>query len=112
MRQIRHAVPRPACYSRLQQGYAMVAQSSPRVVRAALDLMKADPVRAWTVDEIALACGVGPRTLQRQLQRFVGRVPMAFLRDLRLDRARQELLRAAGSVSVTDIGGHSGFSHM
>jgi adenylate cyclase len=39
-------------------------------------------------------------------------MPMEFLRDLRLDRARQELLRASGRASVTDIAARSGFDHV
>jgi TolB-like protein len=39
-------------------------------------------------------------------------MPMAFLRDLRLGRARQELLRASGGASVTDIARRSGFNHV
>ena len=89
-----------------------MAQLVPGLLKKALDLLEADPARAWTVGEIASACGVGRRTLQRQFRHFVGQMPMEFLRDLRLDRARQELLRASGRASVTDIAAHCGFNHV
>lgn len=90
----------------------MAPQLVPGPLKKALDLLEADPARAWTVDEIASACGVGRRTLQRQFRRFIDRVPMEFLRDLRLGRARQELLRAPGGASINDIARHSGFNHV
>lgn len=90
----------------------MAPQLMPGLVRRALNLLEADPARAWTVGEIASACGVGRRTLQRQFRRFVGRVPMQFLRELRLERARQELLRASGRASITSIATCSGFNHL
>ena len=90
----------------------MAPQLVPGPLKKALDLLEADPARAWTVDEIASACGIARRTLQRQFRRFIGRMPMGFLRDLRLGRARQELLRASGGTSVTDIARRSGFNHV
>src|SRR6266436_8402022 len=90
----------------------MAPQLVPGPLKRALDLLEADPARGWTVDEIASACGVGCRTLQRHFRRFIGRMPMEFLRDLRLGRARQELLRASGRSCVTDIAARSGFNHI
>src|SRR2546425_13302188 len=85
---------------------------APRLLKKALDLVEADPARAWTVGEIASACGVRRRTMQRHFHRFVGRTPTQFVRDLRLDKARQELMRALGPVSVADIAGRCGFNHL
>ena len=65
-----------------------MAHIVPGLLKKALDLLEADSARAWTVGEIASACGVGRRTLQRQFRRFIGRMPMEFLRDLRLNKAR------------------------
>ncbi len=89
----------------------MAPQLVPGPLKRALDLLEADPGRGWTVDEVASACGVGRRTLQRHFRRFIGRMPMEFLRDLRLHRARQELLTAPGRANVTDIAARSGFHH-
>ena len=89
----------------------MAPQHIPGPVRKALDLLQADPAHAWTVGEIALACGVGRRTLQRQFRHFLGRMPMACVRDIRLDRARRELLQPPGRVNITEIAGRCGFHH-
>jgi len=90
----------------------MAPQLIPGVLKKALALLEADPARAWTVSELASACGVGRRTLQRQFRRFIGRMPMELLRDLRLEMARQGLLRASSRVSVADIAAGSGFNHL
>src|SRR5437773_2245444 len=85
---------------------------APRLLKKALDLVEADPARAWTVGEIASACGVPRRTLQGHFRRFVGRTPTQFVRDLRLDKARKELVRALDPVSVTEIAGRCDFNHL
>src|SRR5438876_6187869 len=110
-RQIRYAsTSRCCCCGRRR--LRMAPQLVPGPLKRALDLLEADPARGWTVDEIASACGVGRRTLQRHFRRFIGRMPMEFLRDLRLGRARQELLRASGRASVTNIAARMGFNHL
>ncbi len=90
----------------------MRPQLLPGSLKRAVDLLESDPVRAWTIGELALACGIGRRTLQRQFCRFVGREPMEFLLNLRLDMARQQLLRVSARVRVTDIAARSGFKHL
>ena len=76
----------------------MIAQQVPRRLRKAIEWVKADPARAWTVREIAAAW-----TLQRQFRRYMGQMLMAFVRDLRLNHARVEMLRSCGAESVTEI---------
>ena len=90
----------------------MAPQLLPGPLKKALELLEADPVHAWTVGELALACGVGRRTLQRYFHHFMDKAPMEVLHDLRLDRARQDLLRTSGRASVTDIAVRSGFNHV
>jgi AraC-like DNA-binding protein/tetratricopeptide (TPR) repeat protein len=90
----------------------MVSRLVPAHLKKALDLLEADPARAWTGGEIASACGTGRRTLQRQFRDFVGQMPMEFLRRLRLERARQQLLRASGCASVTETAIRCGFNHV
>jgi transcriptional regulator GlxA family with amidase domain len=67
----------------------------PRDVKKALDLLTADPARERSVGELAAACGVAGRTLQKHFRRFLGRTPREVLRDLRLERVRrlQQALR-------------------
>ena len=55
----------------------------PRGVRRALDAMRANVGRDWTVIDLAGAAGVSGRTLQRQFKMFLGKTPHAALRDIR-----------------------------
>ena len=84
----------------------------PRDLKKALDRLEANPGRIWNVDELAVACGMARRTLYKHFSRFLNRTPMEFLRELRLDRARQELLRARPGTSVTDVATRYGFTHL
>jgi len=84
----------------------------PRGLRKAIERLEAEPARRWRVGELAALCGVAPRTLQKHFQRFLGRAPLIFLRELRFDRARQALLCSAQDASITDIATHCGFAHL
>jgi adenylate cyclase len=90
----------------------MSAQLPPRDVKKAIDLLRADSARAWTVYSLAAACGVAERSLQRHFRRFVGQTPMEFLRAERLDQVRQSLLGAPPQADVTRIAGRCGFNHL
>jgi AraC-like DNA-binding protein/tetratricopeptide (TPR) repeat protein len=83
----------------------------PRSVRKAIACLKAEPARDWRVSELARACGIAPRTLQKQFRRFVGAAPLAFLRELRFAQAREVLLRH-DEASVTAAATRCGFSHL
>jgi len=83
----------------------------PRDVKKAVDLLKADPARAWTIDQLAEASGVARRTLQKHFRRFVGCSPHQLQLELRLDRIRRELLRAGPTATVSEIAARFGFSH-
>jgi TolB-like protein len=77
-----------------------------------LDLLEAEPGRERSIKELAAACGVAPRTLQKHFRRFVGRTPREVQWALRLERARRDLLLALPDASVTDIALRWGFRHL
>jgi AraC-like DNA-binding protein/tetratricopeptide (TPR) repeat protein len=83
----------------------------PRDVRKALELLEGDSGRQYSVSELAAACGVAPRTLQKHFRGFLGRTLSEVRFDARLKRARRELLRGQPDASVTDIALSSGVSH-
>ena len=89
-----------------------MSQVLPRAVKKALELLVAEPARAWTLDDLAAACRVSRRTLQRKFRKFVRESPMATLRSIRLDRVRQELLAAPAGASVASIAAQCGFNHL
>jgi AraC-like DNA-binding protein len=84
----------------------------PRDVKKALDLLKADPSRERSIDELAEACGVARRTLEKHFQQFVGRTPRQLRFDLRLDQVRRGLLRARPDARVADIAARCGIGHL
>jgi AraC-like DNA-binding protein/tetratricopeptide (TPR) repeat protein len=90
----------------------MVRQPVSRGLRKAIQCLEGEPERAWRLGDLAAAAGVAPRTLQKHFHRFLGRAPLAFIRELRFRRARQELLHGPGHASVTEIATSCGFSHL
>ena len=100
------------CYTERQWWLTMSARLPPRDVKKAIDLLRGDPARDWTVEALARTCGVAHRTLQKHFRRFVGQTPMAFLRVERLDQARRKLLRGAPQADVTQIANQCGFNHL
>jgi len=83
----------------------------PRGVRRALDAMRANVSRDWSVVDLAAAAGVSSRTLQRQFKMFLGKSPGAALRDIRFDCARRELLQSSTDAKVMDLALRCGFAH-
>lgn len=65
-----------------------------------------------TLDEIAKACGTGVRSLCVAFREHYQCSPMAYVRQQRLDAARNELLRALPGEQVTDIALRCGFTHL
>jgi transcriptional regulator GlxA family with amidase domain len=84
----------------------------PRDLRKALDRLEAEPNRPWRVEDLAAISGVARRTLHKHFRRFLSRTPMQFLRELRLARARQELLRASPGAGVAEVAERCGITHL
>lgn len=63
--------------------------------------------------EIAAAARVGPRALQEAFRRHLDRTPTAYLREVRLERAHQELLASdpASGTTVAAVANRWGFAH-
>jgi AraC-like DNA-binding protein/tetratricopeptide (TPR) repeat protein len=90
----------------------MRVQPLPHDVKKALDLLRGDLARRWTIDDLACRCDVPRRTLEKHFQRFVGCAPLAFLRTERLNQARRRLLMAPPSASVVKIAADCGLNHV
>jgi AraC-like DNA-binding protein/Flp pilus assembly protein TadD len=84
----------------------------PRDVRKALDLLNIDHTREQSVDQLAAACGVSRRTLQKHFRRFVGRTPTEVQRQLRMEKVRRELLQARPEATITEIAVRCGVQHL
>lgn len=85
---------------------------APRGVRRAIDYMQSHLHAPLTLADIIAASGVPGRTLLKHFKDWRGVSPMRHLRNVRLARARQALLRASADDSVTEIAMSLGFTHM
>lgn len=87
------------------------APARPRIVTRVLEAIEADPARAWTANHMALVAGVGVRRLQAGFHDYLGKTPTQALQDIRLERARMQLLEDR-NVSVSDVAWANGFNHL
>ncbi|KQZ48598.1 hypothetical protein ASD54_17210 [Rhizobium sp. Root149] len=85
---------------------------TPKYIENAIAFMQANLHKPLTVDAIAAAVSVSPRSLQQGFKQFRETTPMAYLKELRLQAAHRELQWAPPGVSVSDIGRKWGFSHL
>jgi AraC-like DNA-binding protein len=83
----------------------------PRSVHRAIAFMEGCAVEPITLDDIAKAAGVPPRTLQEAFHRFRDTSPMRYLRNLRLEMARSRLISCAPEVKVTSVALECGINH-
>lgn len=88
-------------------------QVAPSHIRAALDIIEAEPHLPLTVSALATRCHISVRALQEGFRRHLATSPMAYLREVRLRRAHQTLLASDPSVAtVTDIAIRWGFTNI
>ena len=78
------------------------------VVGQALSLLHADPARDWTVAELAVAVAASKTVLADRFQQFLGRPPIRYLTEWRLNLA-SGLLRTTG-FGVGEIGAKVGYN--
>jgi AraC-like DNA-binding protein len=64
------------------------------------------------LEQLAQISGVRPRTLETHFRLFLGTTPLGWVRRMRLARARQELLHAGPSATVTGVALFNGFSEL
>jgi AraC-like DNA-binding protein len=89
------------------------ALAAPRTVRRAVEAMRADPGRPYTVAELARIAGISSRSLQQSFRRYTGMPPMAYLRDVRLSLAHDRLSKAdPRAATVAGIAYQTGFMHL
>ncbi|MCZ4303367.1 AraC family transcriptional regulator [Zoogloeaceae bacterium G21618-S1] len=85
----------------------------PRHVQRAVDFMQAHAEDAITVSDIAAAACISVRALEEGFRRHCDTTPLVYLRDLRLDRVRQTLLRGAATAEpITVLALRYGFAHL
>ncbi len=65
-----------------------------------------------TLQDIATAAGIHHRTLQTAFRDRVGLTPIAYLRDVRLDKARFHLMHRQNRARVCEVAYDCGYSHL
>ncbi|WP_160165757.1 AraC family transcriptional regulator [Actinoplanes sp. OR16] len=86
---------------------------APRGIRQAIDLLHSHPEQPVTIAGLADTTGMSERALQAGFQRYVGISPTAYLRQIRLDRAHDELRQAEpGRTTVAYVAHRWGFTHL
>jgi AraC-like DNA-binding protein len=85
----------------------------PRPLRLAVDAMRADPARQFSVRDLARLSGVSVRALQAIFHRHTGLTPIAYLREVRLACAHDVLRRCRpGQTTVAQVANRWGFGHL
>lgn len=85
----------------------------PRAVRRAIDAIRDEPERPFSVGELAGIAGISVRSLQEGFRRHVGMSPMAYLQQVRLEHAHETLCREDPSrVTVAAVAHRWGFAHL
>ncbi|MDP5007767.1 MAG: AraC family transcriptional regulator [Glaciimonas sp.] len=85
----------------------------PHYVKRAMEYLRANLNKSPTMADVANYSGVSERTLQSAFRKYKGATPMDYLRQLRLNQAREELLKAAPQRgAVTQIAMQYGFNHL
>jgi transcriptional regulator GlxA family with amidase domain len=104
--------PSPAAGHGSEAGSA-VAQWHVRLVRSAIAVMEADPSATFRVADLARMANVSVRTLQARFRQHTGTSPMGYLRQVRLERAHEDLLATdPPHATVARIAHRFGFSHL
>jgi transcriptional regulator GlxA family with amidase domain len=82
------------------------------VLRQAVQYIEENAHRAIGIADIASACHRGPRALQLAFRRGADTTPWAYVRSVRLNRARWDLLRGdPGSETVFAVANRWGFTN-
>jgi len=84
------------------------SEALPGAVRRALDFIEASAEKDIMLADIASAASLSVSSLGRLFNRHLGQSPAALLRDLRLDRVRDELRRGTPR-SIRELAQHWGF---
>lgn len=81
-------------------------------VRAAREYMRTHAADALTVEQIARAVGVSPRSLQAAFRDVVGVSPRVQLAEIRLENVRARLMTPDPGTTVTSAALDCGFAHL
>lgn len=86
--------------------------SYPALLRQAIEFIQDNAAHDIGVSDVAAALYLSPRTVQYMFRRHLDTTPTAYLRDIRLTRAREELIASDRSITtVAATAARWGFAH-
>ncbi|BAH53595.1 AraC family transcriptional regulator [Rhodococcus opacus] len=85
---------------------------NPAAVRKVLDLLQAAPGAQHTVPDLAEAAGIGVRQLQKLFLDRFEMSPSEYVRNMRLDGVRADLLERDPDCTVSEVAFRWGFNHL
>ncbi|MDW4496572.1 helix-turn-helix transcriptional regulator [Sulfitobacter sp. D35] len=83
-----------------------------RHVRTATEFMRENHADITTIVDVAEACGVSLRRLETAFRSVWGQTPNDALREIRLQKARRDLVFADPEERVSRIAWNNGFNHL
>lgn len=84
----------------------------PAPVKRVMDAVRARPEHPFTTTELATVARVSVRRLQESFREYVGMSPMAYVREVRLDRVHEELRTGdPDGLAVGEVAWRWGFTH-
>ncbi|MFW3168196.1 helix-turn-helix domain-containing protein [Pseudomonas syringae pv. syringae] len=88
-----------------------ITSPTPHVIKFAAEYMIESSNLNLTVGDIAVYAGISSRSLQTGFKKFKGTTPIAFLRTVRLERARDMLTDTSSTSTPREISIRCGFSN-
>jgi AraC-like DNA-binding protein len=86
---------------------------TPRAIRRAVDAIRDEPERPFSVADLAGIAGMSVRSLQEGFRRHLGCAPMTYLQQVRLERVHEDLGAAdPARVTVAAVAHRWGFAHL
>lgn len=92
-------------------GHPTNYSARPFYIKRAMEWIQSHAVEKITLEQLAGVSGVSGRTLQLGFQNFCGLSPMAFLQNVRLQKAYQDLASEPASITIDEIARRWGFSN-
>ena len=104
-----NALERVLLYCGMVNPLSPSAVTDPRIQKA-MDFMRDNAARGLSMDQIAEACSLSGSRFSHLFKRQVGTTPMAYLEDVRLDKARNMLEESPFNIS--EIAYRAGFESL
>ena len=101
-----------SAWPRIQTIAAVTRPALPRLLRAATEFIEDHLGQPITISDVAIACGVGVRTVQKAFLENFQCSPIQYIINQRLDRVHRDLGDGATIELVSQVAYRWGFTHM